>query len=143
MDRRWQSSNVEDRRMSKGAKGALGGVGGLIVIGLLVFGLFTGTDTSGLINLAQTIGVGNHQTESQELTADEQCESDFVEAIVADTEDVWNKIFTENDLEYREPQLVLYRDYVQANSGTTASAATGPFYMPDEETVYLDMSFFD
>ncbi|NLG10299.1 MAG: hypothetical protein GX562_02020 [Coriobacteriaceae bacterium] len=63
--------------MSKGAKGALGGVGGLIVIGLLVFGLFTGTDTSGLINLAQTVGVGNHQTESQELTAGEQRHNRF------------------------------------------------------------------
>ncbi len=140
---RRQSGNVEDRRMSKGAKGALGGAGGLLVIGLLVFGLFTGTDTSGLINLAQTVGAGSPQTESRELTVDEQRELDFVETIVADTEDVWNKIFTENGLDYREPQLILYRDYVQTSSGTTASAAMGPFYMPDEETVYLDMSFFD
>ncbi len=130
--------------MSKGTVGALGGLGGLLVIGLMVFSLFTGTDTSGLINLAQSVSGGSTaQTETRALTVDEQRELDFIETIVADTEDVWNGIFTANNLDYREPKLILYRDFVQTQSGTTASAAMGPFYMPNEETVYLDMSFFD
>lgn len=130
--------------MSKGTVGALGGLGGLLVIGLMVLSMFTGTDTSGLINLAQSVSGGSTaQTETRALTVDEQRELDFIETIVADTEDVWNGIFTANNLDYREPKLILYRDFVQTRSGTTASAAMGPFYMPNEETVYLDMSFFD
>ncbi|NTU88522.1 MAG: metalloprotease [Actinobacteria bacterium] len=136
---RRQSGNVSDKRLSGRM---IGGVGGLIVVGLMLFGLFTGTDTSGLIDLAQTVG-GTTQTETRELTAQEQRELDYVETIVADTEDVWNEIFLQNDMDYREPQLVLYRDSVQTESGSFASAAMGPFYMPSEETIYLDMSFFE
>ena len=61
--------------------------------------------------------------------------------VLAETEDVWGAMFQQSGLQYAEPRLVLF-------SGTTPSAcgfaqsAMGPFYCPNDQTVYLDTDFF-
>lgn len=66
----------------------------------------------------------------------------FVATVLADTEDVWNRIFSENGQTYREPTLVLFSNSDRSACGF-ASAATGPFYCPSDAKIYLDLSFFE
>jgi predicted metalloprotease len=67
---------------------------------------------------------------------------DFVSVVLADIEDVWQTVFAEIGQEYREPRLVLFTDQVESACGY-AGAATGPFYCPGDEKVYLDLGFFE
>ncbi len=62
--------------------------------------------------------------------------------VLADTEDTWHQIFRQSNLTYREPKLVLYSGAVQSACGF-AQAAMGPFYCPNDQKVYIDLSFFD
>jgi predicted metalloprotease len=72
---------------------------------------------------------------------DEQAQ--FVSVVLKDTEDVWHKIFAEQlNAQYQEPQLVIFSGSSQSGCGF-ASAATGPFYCPQDQTVYIDLSFYD
>jgi hypothetical protein len=66
----------------------------------------------------------------------------FVKVVLADTEDVWHAQFQRMGKQYREPKLVLFNGSVESACGFS-SAATGPFYCPEDERVYLDLSFFD
>ena len=66
----------------------------------------------------------------------------FIGVVLADTEDIWNGIFEAEGLQYREPKLVLFSDTVRSACGT-ASSASGPFYCPGDDQLYLDTSFFD
>lgn len=84
-------------------------------------------------------GGNNYSTEqSYTPTASEEELAQFVRVVLADTEDVWNKEFTD----YRVPTLVMFTDYVESACGN-ASAATGPFYCPADEKVYIDLSFYN
>ena len=65
----------------------------------------------------------------------------FVSVVLADTEDVWTQVFRAGGKTYDEPKLVLYSDRVNSACGL-ASSATGPFYCPEDQKVYLDLSFF-
>ena len=60
--------------------------------------------------------------------------------VLADTEDVWNKLFQQQGTQYQEPNLVLFSGAVQSACGN-ARAATGPFYCPGDEKIYIDLSF--
>jgi len=77
---------------------------------------------------------------SAELPANDTL-SQFVSVVLAETEDVWTKIFETTGMDYRQPKLVLYSDQIQSACGFS-SAASGPFYCPGDEKVYLDLSFF-
>ena len=66
----------------------------------------------------------------------------FSRVVLADTEDVWNKLFKENNQTYREPVLVSFGNSVESACGLT-SAATGPFYCPGDEKLYIDLVFFE
>ena len=136
---RRQSSNVEDRRgSSTGGKVAVGG--GIIGIIFLAIQLFSGGDiTETLQQLESQIPV---TTESRELTAEEIELGAFTETVLADTEDVWNKIFAENNMSYQEPGMVLFSGSVRTACGG-ASAASGPFYCPADQKLYMDLSFFE
>ena len=146
---RRQSTNVSDQRNSSNTgKIAAGGLGSLVVIGLLLFGLFTGFDTSGLANLAGQIAGGVGQTTtagaltSGDLTQEQQDQLDYIETILADSEDVWTQVFADNGMTYRPSKLVLFSGSIQTPSGL-ATSASGPFYSPADETIYLDLSFFN
>jgi hypothetical protein len=111
---------------------------GLIIVGLfLVFSFVTGTNP--LSFLGDFLG-SNNQTVSSEPyrgTEEENGEADFGATVLASTEDVWNTILDG----YREPTLVLFTGSVASACGS-ASSATGPFYCPGDERLYLDLSFF-
>jgi predicted metalloprotease len=65
----------------------------------------------------------------------------FVSVVLRETEDVWGELFARQGFQYRKPTLVLFRRHVESACGF-ASAATGPFYCPPDEKVYLDFSFY-
>jgi predicted metalloprotease len=123
--------------MSSG-KMAVGGGIGTIVIVLLV--LLLGGDPSQVVDTLQQ----GTTTESGPFTSspEEDAMVNFVSVVLAGTEDVWTKLFEESNMTYRRPTLVLFRSQVQSACGF-ASAASGPFYCPGDEKVYVDLAFFD
>jgi predicted metalloprotease len=139
---RRQSNNVDDRRgMSGGGKAVLGGgVVGIIILLLNAFGGENG-QMIGTI-LEQTQGQQTAQTETRALTPEEVKEGEFVKTLLADNEDVWTKIFQENNLKFEAPKLVLFSGQVQTACGG-ASSASGPFYCPGDKIIYMDMTFFE
>lgn len=130
---RRQSGNVEDRRGS--GRFVAGGIG-TIVIALVVW-LLGGNPLEFL---------GGEQIQNTENVATDIPENDtvaqFVAVVLADTEDVWDSIFRASGATYRQPKLVIFRNSVHSACGM-ASEASGPFYCPGDEKVYMDLSFCD
>lgn len=140
---RRQSDNVEDRRgMSTGGKVVAGG--GALGIIILLLNLFGGENAQMLTPVLEQMNQQQTttQTQSRELTEEEKVLGGFVSTVFADTEDIWQKIFDENNLQYRQPKMVLFSDAVETACGS-ASAASGPFYCPGDEKVYMDLAFFE
>ena len=139
---RRSSDNFEDRRgMSSGGKTIVGG--GLIGIVILLLNVFGGENGQMVGNiLEQTQGNQGAPKEQRDLTAKEKEEGKFIEAILVDTEDVWTKIFQENNLNYERPNLVLFTRNVETACGN-ATSDSGPFYCPGDQKVYMDLAFFD
>jgi len=138
---RRQSGNLEDRRGVSGGQVAAGG--GIIGVIILVINMFMGGDSTVLNDINSQLQQGNGNSgEPVELTARDKEMGQMVNDILVDTEDVWGKIFSENGQTYQEPKLVLFRDGVQTGCGS-ASAASGPFYCPQDHKVYMDLAFFD
>ena len=141
---RRQSSNVDDRRGISGKGGLLagGGIVGIIVVLLQLFGGETGQQVASVVN--QVAG-GNQtqQTERVELSAEQKKIGEFTATVLADTEDVWEKVFSENRLgTYEKPTLVLFTASVNTGCGQ-ASSSVGPFYCPADRKLYMDMDFFE
>ncbi|GGI54122.1 KPN_02809 family neutral zinc metallopeptidase [Oxalicibacterium solurbis] len=136
-----ESDNVEDRR---GSGGGLPFGGRSIGIGTIVIALlgsyFFGVNPATILSLLSGGPVPVSQESVQKPPADDPV-ARFVSVVLADTEDVWGQIFRENGGQYQRPKLVLF-------SGRTATAcgvgetATGPFYCPGDQKVYLDLEFF-
>jgi len=130
------SDNVEDRRGMSTGKMAVGGGIGTIIIVIII--LLMGGDPSQLLN---TLPEGT-STEQVSASAEEGEMAQFVSVVLKDTETVWGRLFEQSGSTYRQPTLVLFRDQVQSACGF-ASAASGPFYCPGDEKVYIDLSFCD
>ncbi|WP_416190308.1 neutral zinc metallopeptidase [Neisseria sp. CCUG17229] len=133
---RRQSSNVEDRRGRSGGGG--GKTPGIIGIIVLLVGAYYGIDLSGLVG---TPSAGM----SQQSTLDSKLESQLNElsrVVLADTEQTWSKIFAQHGQQYRPAKMVLYTGGTSTACGT-GQAAMGPFYCPGDQTVYLDLSFYE
>lgn len=134
---RRQSSNVEDRR-GIGAGGlAIGG--GVIGVIALIINLLMGGDTS---QIPELLPQQQSQPMSTEQAAADEERAQFVKVVLAETEDVWNNIIKKQGQDYREPTLVLFRNIVQSGCGN-ASAASGPFYCPPDQKLYIDLSFYE
>lgn len=122
--------------MSGGGKVALGGGLGAIIV--LLVGLFTGKDLSGLLSAVEepsaTSSTGPRAPRADDSTAQ------FVRVVLASTEDVWQKLYRDNGTQYANPRLVMFDDAVESACGG-ASAAMGPFYCPADQKVYIDLSF--
>ncbi|MDB2384977.1 neutral zinc metallopeptidase, partial [Polaribacter sp.] len=153
-----KSSNVEDRR-GQGSRGIFGGSSGggintmllslisrflftkkgLIVVAIVAVIAFA-TGTNPLTFISNLVGgQNNFQTSTPYSgTAEENELADFSATVLADTEDIWNNILPN----YREPTLVLFTQSVSSACGS-ASSATGPFYCPADEKLYIDLSFFE
>ena len=139
---RWQgrrkSSNVEDHR-GMGGRGLTVG-GGLGAVVALVIYLFFGGNGDKIptnINPLQK----SEPTAERALTPQEKELGDFTAVVLADTEDVWHLIFNQAGREYREPGMVLFSAATESACGF-AQSATGPFYCPGDEKVYIDLDFF-
>jgi predicted metalloprotease len=139
---RRQSTNIEDRRRMPGGKQVAFGGGLVGVIIFIVFYFLGGGDSAQLLQelQQQTTQSSDNQEISIDPAEDEMAQ--FVAVALADNEDVWKRIFSENGEVYKEPKLVLYRGYTQSACGN-ASAASGPFYCPADSKVYFDLGFFE
>ncbi|MCB0699484.1 MAG: neutral zinc metallopeptidase [Chitinophagales bacterium] len=138
---RWQgrrgSSNVEDRR-GRGGKVVGGGIG-VLVLAVVVY--FLGGDPQQV--LQQAGSMQQQQTTEYVPSQAEQEAAEFVSVVLAETEDFWKREFQQSGYgNYIEPTLVLFTDNVESDCGG-ASAATGPFYCPLDQKIYIDLSFYD
>jgi predicted metalloprotease len=139
---RWQgrrgSSNIEDRRrMGGGGRGmAVGGIGGLGAVAVVLIGMFLGVDLTPLLD-------GGTTTDApREITAEDDAMAQLVSVTLADTEEVWAEIFRDDlALTYEPVRLVLFAGATRSACGA-ASLQTGPFYCPADKRVYLDTDFF-
>ncbi len=156
---RWKkgrkSTNVDDRRTSGGRSGGfkmpslqtlffifpiikplLKSKFGLLIIGAGALAYMSGFNPLSFMNGGQTAGIApQHQAADDERAT-------FISTVLADTEDVWKDIFNKAGYTYREPKMVLYRGSTQSGCGG-ADSAMGPFYCPADETVYIDLGFYD
>ncbi|MEM0575604.1 KPN_02809 family neutral zinc metallopeptidase [Flavobacterium polysaccharolyticum] len=140
---RRQSDNMEDRRgMSTGGKSIVGG--GIIGIIILLVNIFGGENAQMITPILEQFNNQSQSapTEQRALTASEKEEGRFVNAILVDNEDVWSKIFQENNLQFEAAKIVLFSGQVETACGG-ASSASGPFYCPGDKKIYMDMSFFE
>ncbi|MEL7006542.1 MAG: neutral zinc metallopeptidase [Bacteroidota bacterium] len=160
---KWQgrrrSQNVQDRRgqSSRGFGGGGGGGGNLLLTLVSLF--FRGGITKTKIIIAvvavaifyfvgnpldllnSSSGLSSGQSQYQPTAEEEQLYR-FVEVVMADTEDVWNKLYSEQGAKYTEPQLVVFSRSVQSGCGG-ATSATGPFYCSADRSAYIDLSFYE
>ena len=154
---RWRqsrrSSNIQDRRgagggigmpgrviFPRGGGGRTAGIGGIGAVVLILIALFFGIDPSMILSTGSP-GGGPGQAPTGPQTQEQTEMSDFVAAVLGETEDTWNAIFQAQGQDYREPQLVLFSGGVQSACGS-ANAAVGPFYCPPDQKVYIDLDFF-
>jgi predicted metalloprotease len=141
---RWRdgerSENVEDRRRMQPAGLAIGGGLGTILIVLLAS--FLGVDPRPILNQNQRAAARQAQQPGGPVNPVEEERKDFVAVVLKDTEDVWEKLFSQNGKTYRKPKLVLFTGRVDSACGM-ASTAVGPFYCPGDQKVYIDLAFYD
>lgn len=131
-----RSGNVDDRRGAGGGGLLVGGGLGSLIIAAIVF--FLGGDPSAVLN---TGGSSSAQTEQRDLTQEELQVREFVQMLTAENEQTWDKIFSENGMQYSPAKVVMFEGMTQSGCGT-AQAAMGPFYCPADQSIYMDMSFF-
>jgi predicted metalloprotease len=133
-------SNIEDMRGGSGRAVPLG-IGGFVI--LLLLSWATGTDFLSLFTqqggpASQTAGTSGDRATNPTNPAEEKM-VDFVDAVTRDAQDTWAQLLGPR---YRRTQVVVFRDAIQSACGS-ASSATGPFYCPGDQKVYLDLGFFD
>ena len=144
---RRRSSNIEDRRGQGGGGGMKkmgGGIGGVGIILLIVVFLTGGNPMNLLSDMlgGQTQGGSAPQASGGgQRSPQEEEQAEFVSVVLADTEETWTKLFREAGLQYQAPKLVMFSNSVNSACGM-ASAASGPFYCPGDDKVYIDLSFF-
>ena len=134
-----RADNVDDRRGSGGGGGGMlvGGGLGTLIIAAIVF--FLGGDPSSILSG----GVNNSApTEQRQLTQNELQIREFVRMLSKENNQTWENVFAQNGMQYKEPQIVLFENVTQSGCGT-AESSMGPFYCPADQTVYMDMSFFN
>ncbi|ODT05818.1 MAG: flagellar biosynthesis protein FlgM [Mesorhizobium sp. SCN 65-20] len=118
-----------------------GGLSGIILLVILFFALRAcGIDPMQILSGGDGSAPSGGQVTQGGAPANDEM-TQFVRTVLAETEDTWNGIFQAEGLKYEEPKLVLFSGQVSSACGY-ASAASGPFYCPNDRRVYLDTSFF-
>jgi uncharacterized protein len=137
------SSDVEDRRGQSGGGGGFGG-GGLGIVGfliLLVISLVTGRNYLGAF-FSQGGGTQVQRSAPRAASPEEDRSANLASFVVGDVQDTWTRILAQEKIQYPRAKLVLFRDYTRSGCGA-AQSATGPFYCPADQKVYLDLGFWD
>ena len=145
----WKKARRSDNVVDAGDGGGGGGMrigGGGLSLGAVVlivgFGLLTGQDPMQILGqLANQAGISTAPAPQQKHAAGNDEQTEFVRAVLGDTEDTWRAIFQQAGKQYQDPTLVLFRGGVNSACGF-ATSATGPFYCPGDRQVYLDLDFF-
>ncbi len=135
------SDDVEDRRESSGGFGGMGG-GGIGIVGfviLLIISLITGRNYLGSVLSG---GGSSSIREPARAVGNENRDVQLVSFVLDDVQKTWTQVFAAHGRTYRHAKLVLYRDTTYSGCGT-AQASTGPFYCPEDEKVYIDLSFWN
>ena len=144
---RWRhsrrSQNVEDRRGQRATGGGglkIGGGAGLLLVVVVVM---LGGDPRQVLQLLAGSGgsVAAPTSQAPAPVGDDET-AQFLSSVLGMTEDVWDQLFADGGARYRPPTMVLFTDAVQSACGYN-TAATGPFYCPPDQKLYLDTGFFD
>ena len=144
-----ESDNVEDTRGGGGGGGGFGLGGRSIGIGTIVLALIGsavfGVNPLTMIDMLSGGGGGavpvqQTQTQTQATPANDK-QTRFVKVVLADTEDVWTQIFAAKGAQYKRPKLRIFDQPTDTACGVGRSAS-GPFYCPADEKVYIDLSFY-
>ena len=139
-----ESDNVEDERGSGGDGGGFGFGGRSIGIGTIVLALIGsavfGVNPLTVLNLLSG-GGGTLQPARERTVPANDKQTRFVKTVLADTEDVWTKLFSERGSTYVKPKLRLFEGATETGCGR-GDTATGPFYCPADQKVYIDLSFY-
>lgn len=130
------SGNVEDRRGMGGNLAIGGGIGGVII---LILSLLFGND---FISSDPTQEPADQSQMSAAGQKPDDVEAKFVSVVLKDTEDVWTALFAAQGSVYQVPKMVLFTNSTPSACGN-ASAASGPFYCPEDSKVYIDLSFYN
>lgn len=135
---RWtddRGGNVEDRRGLGGGAVVGGGLGTLIIAAII---FFLGGDPSSILSS----GSGSPRTEQRELTQEDKKIGEMVDMMGKWNIVTWDQVFQENGMTYTPPKIILFSEATQSGCGM-AQSAMGPFYCPADQSVYMDMSFFN
>ncbi len=142
-------SDLEDRRDEGGGGGSgFGGFGGmhLGVGGTIVLAVLSVVFRTNLFSVFSGGGVAPthvvHNVPNATRDAGEQKEVEFVKFVLNDVQGNWDRLLPQSGKSYRHAKLVLFRDETRSGCGE-AQSATGPFYCPEDEKVYLDLGFFE
>jgi predicted metalloprotease len=140
------SDDVEDRRDESGGGGFRPGglhvgLGGIVV--LFILSLIFKRDFLSLVSTG-SVGTGGTTVSQPDPARDQQEKPlvDFVTFVLNDTQDTWSQVLPAQGVPYRHAKLVLFRDSYDSACGA-AQSATGPFYCPEDEKVYIDLGFYD
>lgn len=138
---RWRhkrrSKNVEDRRHNRRRIGKKTGIGGLILAGIMALVLGDPAVFFSTLSQSSSAPPASHTASPAEDQA-----ADFTKVILASLEDTWQQLFNQAGLQFQQPRLVLYSGQVQSACGFN-TAASGPFYCPPDQKIYLDLSFLN
>ena len=146
-----QSDNVEDRRGQGGGFGGLtmrrGGIGIGTILLALVGGWVLGINLLEILGLIGGVGGSSVQAPAPPAPGQQGVSPDdpgarFISTVLASTEDAWTEVFRRGGAEYRAPKLVMFSGATQTACGPGQSAA-GPFYCPEDQTVYIDLDFYE
>lgn len=141
MDDQRESDNVEDRRGGGGGSGFRGGVGigGMVLV--LAVSYFLGISPDTVLNiLDQSPATSSAPQVAHKPPADDQM-ARFVSKVLSSTEDTWREVFRQSGKNYQDPKLVLFTGSTPTACGT-GQAASGPFYCPGDQKVYIDLAFY-
>lgn len=139
---RRRSGNVDDRRGQRMKSGSKLSIGGIIIAAIAIF-VFKQDPMQVISGLMGTSGTTSSVEQTNYKPSPQEQETfDFVSVILADTEDTWSEIFSQSNQQYPKPSMVIYRDMTPTACGT-GQAASGPFYCPADQQIYLDLSFIE
>ncbi|HBV93064.1 MAG TPA: hypothetical protein DEF80_19055, partial [Pantoea sp.] len=116
------------------------GKGGIVLLIVVAVAGYYGYDLTGLLTGGDVAPTSQQQQRSVSANDDEAAK--FTKVILATTEDTWGKLFQQMNKQYVAPKLVMYRGATRTGCGTGQSVM-GPFYCPADQTVYIDLSFYD